>query len=163
MKGQAIGGCARRSEGGFVKELCRECGTELNDSDMPCPACGAPPLSGNRRGSEPEGEVRQADLEPYVTLRYIARLFKILAALMVIVMIGEVITGFATEGRVAVVTLLAEATRLMVLAGLMWAGGDITMLVIDAGHDLRVGRILLGRINTQMHQLREERSATALK
>jgi hypothetical protein len=48
-------------------------------------------------------------------------------------------------------TLLAETTRLLVLAGLMWAGGDITVLLIDAGHDLRVVRILLGRINSQLH------------
>ena len=36
-------------------------------------------------------EVRDEDLEPYVTLRYIARLFKILAILMVVMLIGEVI------------------------------------------------------------------------
>ena len=37
------------------------------------------------------------------------------------------------------------------MAGLLWAGGDLTLLIIDAGHDLRVARILLGRINTQLH------------
>jgi hypothetical protein len=37
------------------------------------------------------------------------------------------------------------------MAGLLWAGGDMTLLLIDAGHDLRVARILLGRINTQLH------------
>ena len=39
----------------------------------------------------------------------------------------------------------------MVMAGLLWAGGDLALLMIDAGHDLRVARILLGRINAQMH------------
>jgi hypothetical protein len=33
----------------------------------------------------------------------------------------------------------------------MWGGGDITVLLIDAGHDLRVVRILLGRINAALH------------
>ena len=37
------------------------------------------------------------------------------------------------------------------MAGLLWAGGDLALLLIDAGHDLRVARILLGRINTQLH------------
>ena len=37
------------------------------------------------------------------------------------------------------------------MAGLLWAGGDLTLLLIDAGHDIRVARILLGRINAQMH------------
>ena len=95
-------------------------------------------------------EVRDEDLEPYVTLRYIARLFKILAILMVVMLIGEVITGLVTEGGAALMTLIGEATKLLVIAGLMWGGGDITVLLIDAGHDLRVARILLGRINASL-------------
>jgi len=97
-------------------------------------------------------EVRDEDLEPYVTLRYIARLFKVLAILMVVMLIGEVITGFVTEGSAALMTLIGEATKLLVVAGLMWGGGDITLLLVDAGHDLRVARILLGRINASLQQ-----------
>lgn len=97
-----------------------------------------------------EEEVRDEDLEPYVTLRYIARLFKILAILLVVMLIGEVITGLVTEGTGALMTLIGEATKLIVIAGLMWGGGDITLLLIDAGHDLRVARILLGRINATL-------------
>jgi hypothetical protein len=64
--------------------------------------------------------------------------------------VREVITGFVTEGTGALMTLIGEATKLLVIAGLMWGGGDITVLLIDAGHDLRVARILLGRINASM-------------
>ena len=53
-------------------------------------------------------------------------------------------------------TLIGEATKLLVIAGLMWAGGDITILLIDAGHDLRVARILLGRINKSLQPGGEE-------
>ena len=131
--------------------ICPECGTKRAGAAEVCPTCGAPPVrEGDKRGEEQE--VRNEDLEPYITLRYIARLFKILAILMVVMLIGEVVTGLATEGQAALITLLGEATRLLVLAGLMWAGGDITLLVIDAGHDLRVARILLGRINTELHR-----------
>ena len=98
-----------------------------------------------------EEEVRDEDLQPYVTLRYIARLFKILAVLMVVMLIGEVITGLVTAGTGALMTLIGEATKLLVIAGLMWGGGDITILLIDAGHDLRVTRILLGRINNTLN------------
>ena len=72
-----------------------------------------------------EEEVRDQDLEPYVTLRYIARLFKVLAVLMVVMLIGEVVTGLVTNGVAALMTLLGEATRFLVLAGLMWSGGDM--------------------------------------
>jgi hypothetical protein len=130
---------------------CPECGTQRPDPSKVCPACGAPPLRpGDKRTYEEE--VRTEDLEPYVTLRYIARLFKILAVLMVVMLIGEVITGLMAEGTGALMTLIGEATKLLVIAGLMWGGGDITMLLIDAGHDLRVARILLGRINAALHQ-----------
>lgn len=135
--------------------ICPECGAARPDPSRVCPACGAPPMRDDEHRTR-ENEVRTEDLEPYVALRYIARLFKVLAVLMLIMLIGEVVTGVVTSGVAAFMTLLGEATRLLVLAGLLWAGGDITILLIDAGHDLRVARILLGRINAAMHE-REQR------
>jgi hypothetical protein len=95
--------------------------------------------------------VRAADLEPYITLRYIARLFKVLAVLILLMLVGEIVTGLLIDGSAALLTLIGEGTRLMVMAGLLWAGGDLALLLIDAGHDIRVARILLGRINAQLH------------
>ena len=132
---------------------CPDCGTERTDWSKVCPACGAPPMADNRGpDAATEGGVRTADLEPYVALRYIARLFKVLAVLIVIMLLGEVVTGLLIDGTAAIVTLLGEGTRLLVMAGLLWAGGDMALLLIDAGHDLRVSRILLGRINAEMHR-----------
>jgi hypothetical protein len=33
----------------------------------------------------------------------------------------------------------------VVFAGLLWGSGDLAILLIDMGHDLRATRILLGR------------------
>jgi hypothetical protein len=132
--------------------LCPECGSERTDFTKVCPACGAPPAPEHRADGEGAGGVRGHDLEPYITLRYIAKLFKVLAVLIIIMLFGEVLTGLLIDGTTAVVTLLGEGTRLLVMAGLLWAGGDLALLMIDAGHDLRVARILLGRINAQMHR-----------
>jgi hypothetical protein len=134
-----------------TEPTCPECGTERKDFTRVCPACGAPPVD-NRQGLVSATGVRTADLEPYVALRYIARLFKVLAALIMIMLLGEVVLGLVIDGRASVTTLLGEATRLLVLAALLWAAGDIAVLMVDAGHDLRVARILLGRINAQMHR-----------
>lgn len=132
---------------------CPECGTERKDVSRVCDACGAPPAGvEHRHGGEPVGGIRQTDLEPYVGLRYVARLFKVLAVLMLIMLIGEVVTGLITLGQAGIITLLGVATRQLVLSGLLWAGGDIMTILIDGGHDLRVTRILLGRINAQLHQ-----------
>lgn len=145
--------------------LCPECGTPGQRPDHVCSACGAPPASladASRSAAEAEANrreragVRTTDLEPYVTLRYIAKLFKVLAALMVLMLIGEVTTGLITHGTGSVVTLVGEATRFLVLAGLLWAAGDLAVLLIDLGHDIRVSRILLGRINAELHRRAQE-------
>lgn len=135
----------------MTESICPECGSPRPDATKVCPACGALPESENRQTGDPLEGVRAADLEPYITLRYIARLFKVLAVLIIVMLLGEVVTGVVIDGTAALVTLIGEGTRLLVMAGLLWAGGDLTMLIIDAGHDLRVARILLGRINTQLH------------
>lgn len=135
---------------------CPECQGRRTDPSVVCPTCGAPPMrEGDKRALDEE--VRSQDLEPYITLRYIARLFKVLAALMVVMLIGEIVAGMMAEGVSSLPELIGEVTRMLVLAGLMWGGGDITLLLIDAGHDLRVARILLGRINHEMHRAAAER------
>lgn len=134
--------------------ICPECGAERPDPSRVCPACGAPPMRADDKRAA-ENEVRTEDLEPYVALRYIARLFKILAVLLAIMILGEIVTGLVTSGVRAFMTLLGEVTRLLVMAGFLWAAGDIVILIIDAGHDLRVARILLGRINAAMHDRAE--------
>ena len=131
---------------------CPECHSpRANATTTTCATCGAPPIrEGDQRHRE--DEVRTQDLEPYVTLRYIARLFKVLAVLMVIMLIGEIVAGLTSQGAASLPELIGEITQMLVLAGLMWGGGDLTLLGIDAGHDLRVARILLGRINAELHR-----------
>lgn len=136
----------------MAEHECPECKAERDDWTKVCPKCGAPPLTEHRLEPVSERPVRTTDLEPYVALRYIARLFKVLAILMLVMTIGEVVTGLVMHGTAAIATLLGESTRLLVLSGLMWAGGDLTMLAIDLGHDIRVSRILLGRINAELHR-----------
>ncbi|HSP35282.1 MAG TPA: hypothetical protein VLU46_13275 [Thermoanaerobaculia bacterium] len=134
---------------------CPECGSPRPDPSTTCPTCGAPPIRPDEHRKTPE-EVRTEDLEPYVTLTYIARIFKVLAALVAVVMIFEVVLGFMQEGRAAIITVVGEATQLLVISGVLWAAGDIMVLLIDLGHDIRVSRILLGRINAEMHRRNED-------
>lgn len=129
---------------------CPECQSRRPDPSVVCPTCGAPPVrEGDKRLTEEE--VRSQDLEPYVTLRYIAKLFKVLAVLMIVMLIGEIVVAVMGEGA-EWAPLITEITQILVLAGLMWGGGDLALLLIDAGHDLRVVRILLGRINHELHR-----------
>ena len=140
----------------MAEQVCAECENPRDDSTSVCAACGAPPQREQRDDESLMGGVRAADLEPYTALRYIARLFKVLAVLMIIMLIGEVVMGVMTAGASAITTLIVEATRLIVLAGLLWAAGDLALLLIDMGHDVRVSRILLWRMNAEMHRQADE-------
>src|SRR2546430_735163 len=94
---------------------------------------------------DPAMPVRLADLEPYVGLGYLSKLFKLMAIILLLLLVSEIITGLVTQGTTAIPTLLGEMSRLVVLAGLLWGSGDLALLLIDMGHDVRATRILLRR------------------
>ncbi|MDQ2889659.1 MAG: hypothetical protein M3R65_03765 [Gemmatimonadota bacterium] len=98
-----------------------------------------------RPAASPRMQVRAADLEPYIGLKYLSRLFKLMAIVLILLLVSEVITGLVASGLEALPTLLGEVSRLVVFAGLLWGSGDLAILLIDMGHDLRATRILLGR------------------
>ncbi len=128
--------------------------------DTPVPAeIGVEPRRSERRheeraaGPPPDAMVRDQDLEPHEGLRYVARLFKVLAVLLVLMLVFEVFIGLAQQGGDAIPTLVVEATRLIVFAGFLWGAGDLALMLIESNHDLRAQRILLGRLNAKMQRL----------
>ena len=113
--------------------------------------------SGRRASADPLIGVREADLEPYIGLRYLSKLFRLIALILVLLLVAEVITGLAQQGTDAVPTLVSEVSRLIVLAGVLWGIGDLALVLIDVGHDVRATRILLGRQTAHMlHEPRHE-------
>ena len=90
-------------------------------------------------------DIRLSDLEPYVGLRYLSKLFKLMGVVLALLLVAEIVTGVVAQGSAAVPTLLGEASRLIVLSGLLWGVGDLAILLIDVGHDVRAARILLAR------------------
>ena len=109
----------------------------------------------------PSARVRDDDLEPHEGLRYIAKLFKALALLLIFMLIAEMIIGLQQDGTAALGTLLIEATRLIVFAGFLWAAGDLAVMLVESNHDLRAARILLGRLNGRVERLVELREHPA--
>ena len=116
---------------------------------------------GQERRSEPgaslprEARVREDDLEPFAALRYIARLFKVLAVLVILLLVAEVTLGFMEAGMAALANLLVESTRLLVFAAFLWAGGDLALMLVETNHDLRATRILVGRVHAEIEALKD--------
>jgi len=111
-----------------------EAGTETSAENHP-----------RRHDADALTHVRASDIEPYIGLRYLSKLFRFMAIILVLLLMAEMITGLVKQGRASIPTLLGEMSRLIVLAGLLWGTGDLAMLLIDVGHDVRAARILLGR------------------
>lgn len=95
--------------------------------------------------------IRAEDTEPYIGLQYVARLFKIVALIVVVAIIAEVVAGLMYEGLGAGFNLFAEVIQGGVLAAMLWGAGDLTLLFIDVGHDVRAARVLLGRMSARMN------------
>ena len=95
--------------------------------------------------AKPIKEIRASDIEPYTGLRYLSKLFRFMAIIVILLIVAEVVTGISAQGATAIPTLLGETSRLIVLAGVLWGTGDLAHLLIDVGHDVRAARILLAR------------------
>jgi hypothetical protein len=90
--------------------------------------------------------VRQTDLEPYTALRWVSTLFKAAAIFLAVAIVGEFVVGLRAYGLATLPTLLGELAKTMVLALVLWGGGDLVRLLIQLGHDIRAERILLARL-----------------
>ena len=108
----------------------------------------------------PVARVRDDDLEPHEGLRYIAKLFKALAVLLIFMFIAELVIGFRHDGGAALGTLLVEGTRTLVYAGFLWGAGDMALMFVESNHDLRATRILLGRLNGKMDRFLGQETPT---
>jgi hypothetical protein len=114
------------------------------------PGGGRPPEDQEREARRDPSAVRAEDTEPYIGLQYIARLFKIVAMIVIVAIVAEVVAGLMAEGAGALLNLIAEVIQGGVLAAMLWGAGDLTLLFIDVGHDVRAGRVLLGRMSARM-------------
>jgi len=90
--------------------------------------------------------VRQTDLEPYTALRWVGTLFKAAAIFLAVAIVGEFVVGLRAYGMATLPALLGELAKTIVLALVLWGGGDLVRLLIQLGHDIRAERILLARL-----------------
>jgi hypothetical protein len=96
--------------------------------------------------------IRAEDTEPYIGLQYVARLFKIVAMVVIVALTAEIVAALVMEGPSALLPLVLEILQGAVLAAVLWGASDLTLLFIDVGHDVRAARVLLGRMSARVGQ-----------
>ncbi len=107
----------------------------------------SPDMSEDQRTRDAHvGKVRASDIEPYTALRWVGTLFKAAAIFLFVAIIGQFIADLRFQGAVRLPTILGELARTMVLAVVLWGGGDLVKLMIQLGNDVRAERILLARL-----------------
>ncbi len=126
---------------------------------MPDPQSYEAPLNPDRRifrlkkGPAVAGvPARESDIEQVTGLHWIAKLFRVLSALLVFLMAMQVFLGITSTVEISVGVLTAEAIRLVIFAGLLWGAGDLSELFVKSHRDLRASRILLGRLTNLVEQ-----------
>ena len=92
------------------------------------------------------GKVRATDVEPYTALRWVGTLFKAAAIFLFVAILGQFVADVQFQGVSALPAILGELARTIVLAVVLWGGGDLVKLMIQLGNDVRAERILLARL-----------------
>lgn len=90
---------------------------------------------------------REGDIEEARGVFWVAKLFRILAGLLLLLAVLQVFFGLTNTVEISYGLLAAEAIRLVIFAGLLWGAGDLAELFVQSHDDLRASRILLARIN----------------
>jgi hypothetical protein len=90
--------------------------------------------------------VRGKDIEAAKGLHSIARLFRILAGTLVVLIGVQIFNGVTAEAGTSISAMVTDAIRLLLFTGLLWGAGDLAELIVKSHYDLRATRILLGRL-----------------
>ena len=113
---------------------------------------GQPTLSGVR--------VREEDIEPTLGLHWVAWMFRVLAALVFVLMMLQIALGLTSSVDFSVGVLFAEAVRMLILTCVLWGAGALADLFVQSHRDIRATRVLLTRI---AYRLGEDGESDLLK
>jgi hypothetical protein len=120
----------------------------------------APPVEGNRRTVKPADrpslagvQVRPEDIEPTQGIHWVAMLFRVMSGLLLLLMVVQVFFALTGTVEISYGVLFAEAIRLLIFAGLLWAAAALADLYVKSHYDLRATRILVARLTYRLDRL----------
>ena len=96
--------------------------------------------------------VRPDDVEPAKGLHGVAKLFRALYCLLLLLLVLQVFSGLMGAVEISYGVLFAEAVKLLIFAGLLWGAGDLADLYVKSHHDTRATRILVARLTYRVSE-----------
>ena len=90
--------------------------------------------------------VREDDIESVKAIRAIVYLFRGMTILLLLLMVGQLISGISGAVSLSLGVVVAESVRLVIFAALLWVFGDLAALGVKSHYDIRASRILLARL-----------------
>lgn len=109
------------------------------------------------RDSFGPASVRDADIVPYAPLLQVSRLFRFASKVVLVALVLEVVARLAGQGAEALLPVIAETIRGVILAAILWGAADLMVLLVGIGGDARASRVLLGRISARTGGSRDDR------
>lgn len=99
--------------------------------------------------------VREEDIESTKGLHVAVTVFRAAAVVILLLALGQFGAWWLDRppGGVGVGLLIGDTIRLIVVASLLWAAGDLAVLLTQSHDDVRAARILLARQTYMMQQM----------
>lgn len=99
--------------------------------------------------------VREDDLEPTRGLAFATTVIRVAAAVVLLLALVQFGAWWFDRppGGVGMGLLVGDTIRLIVFAALLWAGADLTAVLIKTHYDIRATRILMARQTYMMKQM----------
>jgi hypothetical protein len=91
-------------------------------------------------------ECRSSDVNPAPKLYFVAMLFRLLSAAVLLLMIVQVTLALTSTVSMSYGVLFGEAIRLLVGAGVLWAAGDLSDIFVKSHVDILAIRISLANL-----------------
>jgi hypothetical protein len=100
-------------------------------------------------------EVREEDLEPQLGLHFVAIVFRVSSVVILLLALWQFTDWWIDRppGGAGMAVLVSDTIRLIVVAALLWAAGNLADLLIKSHYDIRAGRILLARTTHMIQQM----------
>lgn len=100
-------------------------------------------VNGQTLGGVP---VRARDVEQTRSLHWVAWLFRAMAGVLFLLMVLQLALGLTSTVELSYGVMFADAVRLLIFAGMLWAAGELSDLFVKSHRDVRAMRILLARM-----------------